>query len=490
MRKWLTVAVVSVVAWGSGVSIGRTAFAEEISETNRYEALSQEAERNRELLEIWKDHVKTLTKERDSAYKELEHFKATGVPMAAPMAQFGGVETQPIPSPAMAGKIEGLQSEVASLRAQLEQRSQNPSGDRELQIQFSALQTQLQQTRKELGDARTEKDRLMQEKEKALSQVERLNAQIENAPASSGPAASASDDAVSKNLQRALDIQKKRYDDLKTMYSELESEAETLRSAKEKLSAPDPAIRKLESQLEQLQAENERLSAGAVSGTGEDAERLARELRYENETLKAKIAKLEVVQKELDSTRAYFTPALEDLQKKNQQLSSQIDSIRAESNELREENQSLSQRSAQAIAQNRELSAQAQALASAQEESANQITSLKSQMQIWEADKEKYKGMEQEFGRITAENKSMQQGIADMRANMRSYEAKVRESSSQLALAQRSSEELRAHDQQMTKQAETYRDSLRANLTDIKNLKSNFESYLESLVASFEERQK
>ena len=44
-------------------------------------------------------------------------------------------------------------------------------------------------------------------------------------------------------------------------------------------------------------------------------------------------------------------------------------------------------------------------------------------------------------------------------------------------------------DAQRAKQIDTYKTSLRANLTDMKNLKSNFESYLDSLVTSFDERE-
>ena len=42
------------------------------------ETLSQELEKNKELLEIWKGHVKTLTKERDTAYREIEELKSQG----------------------------------------------------------------------------------------------------------------------------------------------------------------------------------------------------------------------------------------------------------------------------------------------------------------------------------------------------------------------------------------------------------------------------
>ena len=158
------------------------------------ESATQDTQRDRELLEIWKDHVKTLTKERNAAYKELEQLKAGGG-MRAPVAQFGGMETQalPSPSPAAAQQIEGLKSEVARLQAALEQQPQSSSStgtNRELQMQFSAMQSQLQQVRKELSEARSEKDRLIQEKEKALSQVDRMKAELDGAQSTPAPSVS------------------------------------------------------------------------------------------------------------------------------------------------------------------------------------------------------------------------------------------------------------------------------------------------------------
>lgn len=45
----------------------------------RAQKLAGEAERNREMAEIWKEHVRTLTRQRDEAYKKIEKMKAQGV---------------------------------------------------------------------------------------------------------------------------------------------------------------------------------------------------------------------------------------------------------------------------------------------------------------------------------------------------------------------------------------------------------------------------
>ncbi|PIU40368.1 MAG: hypothetical protein COT00_02110 [Candidatus Omnitrophica bacterium CG07_land_8_20_14_0_80_50_8] len=64
----------------SKISIAKTYArpAEDPAIDNGSAQTSQEVERTKELLEIWKDHVRTLTKERDAAYRELEALKSQG----------------------------------------------------------------------------------------------------------------------------------------------------------------------------------------------------------------------------------------------------------------------------------------------------------------------------------------------------------------------------------------------------------------------------
>ena len=153
MNKMTRVVILSTLVLGMS---GTFAFAED----ERYEKLAQESQRNRELQEIWKEHVRTLTQERDDALKEIEQLKVGA--QAHPMAQFGGIETQMLPpSPDSMAKIQGLESEVLKLGAQLAEKNQNSDS------------AQLQRLVKELQETKADKDRLIQEKEKALSQLER-----------------------------------------------------------------------------------------------------------------------------------------------------------------------------------------------------------------------------------------------------------------------------------------------------------------------------
>ena len=63
---------------------------------SRYETQAEELEKTKEMTKIWKDHVKTLTRERDEAYQQIEALKAQAGSQSRVLGK-GGVEIQPIP---------------------------------------------------------------------------------------------------------------------------------------------------------------------------------------------------------------------------------------------------------------------------------------------------------------------------------------------------------------------------------------------------------
>lgn len=442
-----------------------------------YDKIAQEAERNRELLEIWKDHVKTLTKERDDAFEQLEQLKASRG--GSPVAQFGAVESMPLPASEAAQQIESLQSEVSRLTEELQKRSSS-TGDsgRDLQMQFSALQSQLQQVKKELSDTRGEKDRLIQAKEKALSQAERLEAEVESLRA--GGQESSSDQARIRELESQIQRTKQSSSDLASMQSEIlglrEENARLKSDLKESIAASSaPADRDTEAFMRQ-----------------------SRELQYENDNLKAQVEKSQVVEKELANTRAYFTPMVKELQDKNDRLTSDNASLKADVQRARAETVRASQK----------MSEDLRGLKSEQEEMATQMAAYKSQLQIAAADKEKFRATEEELKKTQVQLGELQKAYAGLEQNSKTYEAQIQQlnaahetqiqqlnaqiqqSASQVAALQKANDELGAREMDNMKSVEKYQTALSANLTDMKNLKQNFEAYLESLVASFDERQK
>ena len=435
MKKiWVTLGAVSLFLT-VGTLVKQTGLSAETVEPD-YDKVSQEAGRNRELLEIWKEHVKTLTKERDDAYRQLEHMRAAS-PTGA-VAQFGGMETAALPSPAATQQIEGLQLEVGRLQTELHRKT---TGDpsREMQMQFSSIQRQLQQVNKELNEARSEKDLLIQEKEKALSRIERLeNASVPQEDTSS---------SASGNSDR---------------------EQETY-------------------------------------------VRQARELQYENETLKAHIEKIEVVEKELANTRGYFTPLVKDLQQKNDGLStenaalradinrikgeassakSEIDAARSQGQQSQKENERLSSELDALKTQNQRTEADFRTARTEFEQTTAQIESYKAQLQLAASDRERSKSMEQQYQALKDQNESLQKAYAVLEQNSSSSESRIRDLMSQITTLQNDNRSLASREEANVKMAEKYKAAIAANLADMKNLKGNFEAYLESLVASFEERQK
>ena len=109
MRKFLILSAGSVFLF-SGTLFAQEAVSGDAPEGDQYQQIAREAERNKELLEIWKDHVRTLTEERNAAYKELETFKS-----AVPQ-QFG-METQAIPAGMMTQAAgQNLTSQMATLQ--------------------------------------------------------------------------------------------------------------------------------------------------------------------------------------------------------------------------------------------------------------------------------------------------------------------------------------------------------------------------------------
>lgn len=494
MKKfWITAGALTVF-FGTVVLNGQTDLSAE-TEDPSYEKIAQEAERNRELLEIWKDHVKTLTKERDQAYQELERMRS-----GAGVAQFGGVETAPLlPSPEAAQQIDSLQSEVSRLQLELQRKaistaSTTGGSNRELQMQLSALQSQYQQTKKELTEAKNDKERALQEKEKALSRIEELRA--------SGTAAPQPGDEVSKNLQKAYDIQKKRYEDLQQRLRELEQDYQSLQERESGAqTGPSPTeVTALRNEIASLENENLRLKsdlqqsiASSSTPANRDTEifvRQARELQYENDSLKAQVEKLKVVEKELASARAYFTPMVKELQEKNDDAAAEKASLASEIQNAREETNQVSQKIQMMNDQNQKLGTDLQTLRDEQEEWAAQMETYKSQLQMAAADKEKFRAAEEEFRRSQAEIQSLQKAIADHGQVLVSKDAEISRLNSQVDTLEKTNRQIESREADNLKSVERYQTALQANLTDMKNLKSNFEAYLESLVASFDERQR
>ncbi|MBI3252417.1 MAG: hypothetical protein HYZ52_03755 [Candidatus Omnitrophica bacterium] len=271
----------------------------------RYEKLNQEAERNKELLEIWKDHVRTLTKERDEAYKELEQLKS-GSPNRS---QFGAIETQPLPGAPSPGAIRDLQSQIQSLAAENE-RSRQAADD--LRSQLRSLRgPAATDTADELRQLRQDKDRLLQNLEDANRQLEVLRSE-----------AARNQDEPQKLQALESELAKMRQDKeafLKTnaemgvSYQAAMKASEESRRRAESAEAENKKLKDvqagLQSEIDRLRSDNQRIASlsGELDKTKRDLEaarRASADLERQNEDLRRSVkAQLEAMASSFDTKR-------------------------------------------------------------------------------------------------------------------------------------------------------------------------------------------
>src|SRR3989338_5474951 len=238
----------------------------------RYQKLMQEFDRNKEMISIWKDHVRTLTRERDEAYKRLEDLKGdtNGASVNAEVAE-------------LKATIETMTRERTSAQKRVE----------ELENQLRAIQPKKPgMTEKELKETRAEKDIILRDKEKALSALETAQ-------------------KADKSSQALI---------------------MTLKDENKKLIAENERLSANEGLLARLRAEKEAMLEASLAAKPEDQEikadmtRLRAErdaLKDENASLEARSQKLDVVESELQDARAYFRSQEANLRALNQKLAAE-----------------------------------------------------------------------------------------------------------------------------------------------------------------------
>ena len=157
---------------------------QEVVTDNRVDPIAQssqipEAERTQQLLEIWKDHVKTLTRERNDAYKEIEALKNQGVSADRNNASQGmsNVERESVNRTiaALRSQVDSLQSENQQLK--LSQPRDVASVDQDLRTELSTLRSENQKLKlaiKENTETNSDKEVILREKEEALRQLDYL----------------------------------------------------------------------------------------------------------------------------------------------------------------------------------------------------------------------------------------------------------------------------------------------------------------------------
>ncbi|GEM_PF-6464333 len=261
----------------------------------RYQKLVQEADRNRQMIEIWKDHVRTLTHERDEAYKKLETVQTTGVPV--PAAAEAQVPDRSAELEALAAERDRATEEARSLRSRiavLEDQAQRPD-----------------RSQKEVAELRADKDVILRDKERALSRIDVLDKQLADLRADNerlaARSASIPDPAMNQDLQANLKAQMERLREFSREKERLENELRDRATRMQELQAENGSLRK------------ELAQKPATSAVVAD-DRALRQLKLENQALEARSQKLDIVETELQEARNYFASTMSDLETARKKL--------------------------------------------------------------------------------------------------------------------------------------------------------------------------
>ncbi len=358
---------------------------------------STDDERSQELLEIWKEHVRTLTKERDEAYRQIDQLKSQHtLPAVSPTrARFGAVETAPPPA--------------ASPLVQ-------------------DLRTQMMRMQKELQETKNDKDIILRDKEKALRELEGLR---RGEPTRDRGTASEALQAKLRSIELEQQELRDARDFLSAQVDALEKENEKLRAEVEMLRQRGgefdrervETASQMRSQVASLEKEKEELEA-SIAGSQSQARREIQRLSAVNETLRLEGAKSQELRDQVQKMSA----DKEEFQRELARTSTLIDKLKSK---------------------NAALSSNLEAMKSQEEE----LASYRKMEADYRSQRDRLASLSQRAAALEKEN-------ADLEGRQESYQRKI----------------------------DGLESALQANLADIANLKTNFESYLESLATGFEDR--
>ena len=145
---------------------------QELSQSVQPDETAREMQKDKELLAIWKDHVRTLTKERDEAYKEIEALKNQGVSIspAAPV------------DPGLREVLDDLRAENQKLKLALKE-NKEAQADKEVILrekeealgQFDYLKDKMTLLQKKQDQTQNENQKLQAWISSLRTQTEKLN---------------------------------------------------------------------------------------------------------------------------------------------------------------------------------------------------------------------------------------------------------------------------------------------------------------------------
>ena len=122
------------------------------------------------------------------------------------------------------------------------------------------------------------------------------------------------------------------------------------------------------------------------------------------------------------------------------------------------------------------------------------MVSLKSEIQNLKAENGRIKPLEEDLSKLRLDRANLQKSYSDLQTNIHMNEQTINDLSARINQLDKDNQSLRTDlktsQARQAKLIEDQKAALQSNLSDIENLKTNFETYLESLVQTFNERNK
>lgn len=268
----------------------------------RYDKLAQELEKNRELLEIWKNHVRTLTQERDEAVKEAENLK-TKAPEASDISS--------LPSAEENSQIESLQNQLQvltreneTLRTNLaELKAASVTADAVAApnvVENTAVQDELNLTKKSLQEAAQDREVFLRDKEAALKAADDLRSEMtslktENDSLKQSLSAAQTASTNQAETENSLKEKDARLEALTSQNTELQNQLAEIRTQISRLQSENQSLKQKETQLEESisQATSLQSQIQTLNQEKSDKDQTIQSLRLEMENLKSESEKKE-----------------------------------------------------------------------------------------------------------------------------------------------------------------------------------------------------
>lgn len=403
-----------------------------VSCEDQVDQLTQDLQKSKDLVGIWKDHVKTLTKERDALNRQLEDMRAQPAPA---VALPGGSDAKLVED--LKYQVNELKAENQELRSSVNTGSPAPApvDDGQLAKVKAANDAGIRAAQEQLNRLQDDNDQLRQSLRDAQDQAAKA-AQAVPTVSMSG---SADNDALVRDLKSQVIALRDENADLKRQ------SGQSMGLSGMTLGA-DERIQELQKDIERLRAENRRLvnrgsivPAPVVGMADEDVARLRRDKeeaeraynqletdsRNENQKLKALVFNLQAenkkipdlreqqrtAQTEADTARSAYSDLERNSRREIDSLNSKIAQMKAEIDRLRPLEQEI------AAAQEFKQSAE-DAYRTLEQNHTNELDRLNTRIGQLQSDSQELTNVRTQLKQAQADAAKLQQYIADLKAQI------------------------------------------------------------------------